>query len=133
MPCIGGHVYRDRDGCITGARSKRIAARAAQGAERTSPAGPLIAVAVRPPGSVSVAVTAPLVGVPPVFLTVIVYCAPVWPWMKLPLCVLLTIKSGPFPMVVGSLAPSLAVFSSPPPDTVAVLVTDAGAFAPRSP
>ena len=45
---------------------------------------PLMAVAVKPVGSVSVTVTAPLVEALPLLVTVIVYCAPVCPCVKSP-------------------------------------------------
>jgi len=89
---------------------------------------PLIAVAVSPVGSVSATVTVPLVGPGPTLLTVIVYVAPVCPCVKLPVCVLFTVRSATCVIVVGSLAVSLAVLISPPPDTLAVLVTDEGAL-----
>ena len=50
--------------------------------------------------------------------------------MKVPVCVFVIVRSG-LPdalIVVGSDAESLDVFVSPPPDTVAVLVTDDGAL-----
>jgi hypothetical protein len=48
---------------------------------------------VKPEGSVSVTVTAPLVGpVPATCCTVTVYVAPVWPWVKLPVCVEATLR-----------------------------------------
>src|SRR5262249_9775459 len=50
---------------------------------------PLIAVAVRPAGRVSTTVTVPDVAPGPLFVTVIVYVAPVWPKRKFPECVLL--------------------------------------------
>ena len=58
--------------------------------------------------------------------------APVCPCVKLPVCVLVMVRSGVPPaalIVVISFAVSLVVLVSPPPDTVAVLVTLAGAFA----
>jgi hypothetical protein len=55
---------------------------------------PLNAVAVNPAGSVSTTVTVPLVGRVPIFDTTIVYCAPVCPWVKLPLWLLVRVRSG---------------------------------------
>ena len=91
---------------------------------------PEIAVAVSPVGRVSVIVTVPVVEAVPLFLTVIVYVAPVCPWLKLPVCVLVTVRSGAVgtTTVVGSLAVLLVVLVSPPPETVAVLVTEEGAL-----
>jgi len=50
--------------------------------------------------------------------------------VKVPVCVFVIVRSGlPIvPIVVGSEAESLDVFVSPPPDTVAVLVTADDAF-----
>src|SRR5271166_6087054 len=87
-----------------------------------------MAVAVRPVGSVSATVTAAVVGPVPLLVTVIVYVAPVCPWVKLPVCDLVTVRSGNCTIVVGSVAVSLDVLVSPPPDTVAVFVTLAGAL-----
>src|SRR5439155_269500 len=88
---------------------------------------PLIAVAVRPAGSVSVTVIVPLVAVPPLLVTTMLYVAPVWPTLKLTLWLLVMVRSGGVLIVVGSVAVLFAVFVSPPPETVAVLVTLAGA------
>ena len=92
---------------------------------------PVIAVAVKPVGNVSVTVTVPLVTALPLFVAVIVYVAPFCPCVKLPLCDLVMVRSGTLGglMVVGSEAESLPVLASPPPATVAVLVTLAGALA----
>ena len=54
----------------------------------------MIAVAVSPEGSVSTTVTILLVGAEPLFDTVIVYCAPVWPWVKSPVWLFTIVKSG---------------------------------------
>jgi hypothetical protein len=58
--------------------------------------------------------------------------APVSPWKKFPLmgpkCDLKMDRSGAR-TVVGSLAVLFAAFASPPPETVAVFVTNEGAFA----
>ena len=61
---------------------------------------PAIDTSVRPDGTVSVTVTVPLVGPFPVFLTVIVYAAPVCPCVKLPLCVLAMLRTGGCPLCV---------------------------------
>ena len=90
---------------------------------------PLIAVAVNPVGSVSVTVTVPLVEALPLLVTVMVYCAPVCPCVKLPTWVFVMVRSG-WRIVVGSLAVLLAVFRSAPfdSDTVTLLVTVGGAL-----
>src|SRR5437773_11423507 len=84
-------------------------------------------VAVRPTGSVSVIVIVPLVGLPPLLVTTMLYVAPVCPTLKLPLWLLLMVRSGGVLIVVRLLAVLFAVFVSPPPETVAVFVTLAGA------
>src|SRR3972149_6323899 len=89
---------------------------------------PLNAVAVSEAGSVSVTVTAPLVGPEPLLVTVMAYVAPVCPWVKLPVWVLVMVRSGNWMTVVGSFAVSLPVLVSPPPETGAGLVTLAGAL-----
>ena len=90
---------------------------------------PANAVAVRPLGSASVIVIALLVAAVPELVTVIVYVAPVWPCVKLPVCAFAIVRSGPPTIVATSVAVSLVVLLSPPPETVAVLVTLAGALA----
>jgi len=45
-------------------------------------------------GKVSTTVTVPTVGPKPTLLTVIVYCAPVWPRVNVPLWVLVMARSG---------------------------------------
>ncbi len=57
-----------------------------------------------------------------------VYVSPVSPWRKFPLCDFAMVRSAACTTVVGSVAVSLAVFNSPPPETVAELVTEAGAL-----
>ncbi len=79
-------------------------------------------VAVKPAGKLSVTVTVPLVGALPRLLTVSVYCWPTSPWVKLPLWLFWMVRSGPL-MLAGSVAVSLVVFVSPPPATLAVLLT----------
>ena len=74
-------------------------------------------------------VIAPLVAAVPELVTVIVYVAPVWPCVKLPVCVFVIVRSGPPTIVATSVAVLLVVLLSPPPETVAVLVTLAGAVA----
>ena len=88
---------------------------------------PPIDVAVRPEGTLSIAVTGLLVGACPLLDTVMVYSAPVWPWAKFPSCVLAMARVGAALLIE---AVSLAVWleGSPPPDTVAVLVTVGGAL-----
>src|SRR2546427_10076361 len=90
---------------------------------------PLMAVAVKPVGSVSATVTVPLVEALPLLVTVMVYCAPVCPCLKLPTWVFVMVRSG-WTIVVGSSSVLLLVFSSAPPDTDtdAVLVTVGGAL-----
>ena len=86
---------------------------------------PLIEVAVNPEtGKVSVTVTVSpdRTGPGPALLTVMVYCAPVWPWKKLPLWALSIVRSGAWTMVVGSLAELLLVTTSPPLPAVTVAV-----------
>ena len=92
---------------------------------------PAIAVGVKLAGKVSVMVTVPEVAEPPLFVTVIVYAAPVWPCVKFPEWLLLIVRSGgalDALIVVTSVAVSFAVFVSPPPDTVAAFVTELGAL-----
>src|SRR6187551_2865777 len=89
---------------------------------------PAAAVGVSPAGSVSLTVTTPLVGPPPMLVTVSVYVAPTCPWRKLPVCVLVRARSEAGMIVVGSDAVLLAGLGSPTLPTVAVLVTEAGAF-----
>ena len=55
---------------------------------------PLIALAVRPAGSVSVTARAPEEGATPILLTVIVYEAPLSPKTKLREWLLMTVRSG---------------------------------------
>ena len=55
---------------------------------------PLSPVAVKPVGSVSFMVIDPTVGPAPLFVTVIVYVLPVSPWVKLPVWLLETVRSG---------------------------------------
>jgi len=91
---------------------------------------PPIAVAVRPAGSVSVTVTAPLVAANPELLAVIEYVAPVCPWVKLPVCDFEIVMSGNCVTLVTSLAESFVVMISPPPETATELVTlEAALFA----
>ena len=85
-------------------------------------------VAVRPLGKVSVTVTVPVVEADPLLLTVIVYVAPVCPCVKLPVWVFVIARSGTAIVAVGSLTVSFEVLFSPPPETIAVLVTTVGAL-----
>src|SRR5689334_17337935 len=89
---------------------------------------PLIAVGVNPNGSASDTVTTPDVGPEPTLLTPIVYDAPTCPPVKLTARATAIVRSGGALMAVGSFALSFAVFTSPPPDTVTVFMTDAGAL-----
>ncbi len=50
-------------------------------------------VAVKPAGKLSVTVTVPLVAALPTLLTVIVYCWPTSPWVKLPLWLFRMVRS----------------------------------------
>ena len=45
---------------------------------------PLAAVGVRPAGTVSTTLTAPMVGGPPTLVALMVYAAPTCPWVKVP-------------------------------------------------
>ena len=89
------------------------------------------AVAVRPVGSVSVTVTVPVVAPVPLLVAVSVYVAPVWPWVNDPAWLFANVRSGtPGTLtVVTSETELLAVLVSPPPETEAVFVTEAGADA----
>src|SRR5262245_57543770 len=88
-----------------------------------------MAVAVSPPGSESTTVTVPAVAPAPVFVTVKEYVAPVCPRVNTPTCVFVTVRSGSDPIGVTSDAVLLRMLASPPPVTVAVFVTLAGAVA----
>ena len=59
----------------------------------------------------------------PMFLGVIVYCAPFCPWVKLPTWVFVTVRSD---AVTDTVVGSVAVYreASPPPMTVTVLVPE---------
>ena len=50
-------------------------------------------VGVRPAGTVSLIVTVPAVAPAPELVTTIVYVAPIWPCVKLPACVLVSVRS----------------------------------------
>src|SRR5262245_26338032 len=92
---------------------------------------PEMAVSVMPAGKVSVTVTAPAVGATPTLLTVMAYGKFCWPCFGLPVWVLAMARSTVELEVtmVGSLAVLLVALESPPPLTVAVLVTLPGALA----
>ena len=83
---------------------------------------PLKAVAAIPAGSISTRLTMPLVAAAPELLTVIVNVSPTSPGWKIPEpeSAMLTVKSGTAMIVTISAA--LEVLTSPPPETVAVLV-----------
>src|SRR5688500_5718280 len=89
--------------------------------------GPLMAVGVRPNGTLSVTSTVPPVAALPTLPTTMVYVLPVCPCAKFPRCVAWTVRSGAWRMVVASLALLFAELESPPPETLAVLVRNAGA------
>ncbi len=76
-------------------------------------------------GKVSTIVIVPEVGAVPVLLTAIEY-VPGVPIVKLPVCDFATASTG-FTIVVGSFA--TGVLLAPPPETVALFVTEAGALA----
>jgi len=84
-------------------------------------------VSVRPVGSVSIAVTVPLVGLVPVLLTVTVKVAPVCPCVKFPEWVFVTFKAG----VGGGLTVTLSLpvpGVEPPPEMLTEFVMVAGAL-----
>ena len=88
---------------------------------------PLIAVAVKLAGNVSVTVTVPTVGPGPGLFTVRSY-VPLRLCMKLPTCELVTVRSAAWMTVVESVAVSLAKLVSLPPEMVTVLVIADGAL-----
>ncbi len=81
---VVGDVDCEGDVGVAGARGQGVGAGAGQRrvlSVQVQPV-PLIAVALRPTGRVSVTVTVPVEASGPLFLTEIVYSAPVWPWVK---------------------------------------------------
>ena len=81
-------------------------------------------------GAISITVTAvPLVGAAELLLTVRLYTAPICPWVKFPVWLLLIDRTGTAAglIVVGLLA--VTVPAVPPPETLAWLVTEDGAVA----
>ena len=89
---------------------------------------PLIEVAVRPAGSVSVTVIVPFVGAVPTFCTSMKYVpvpprAKGWKWLFL----IARSGTGGCTMSVRSCVRSFAVLTSPPPETVTVFSVLAGA------
>ena len=59
---------------------------------------PDIAVKFKPVGIISTTLTSPEVALAPwALLTVMVYVAPAWPCVKLPLCVTVAVNTGGFP------------------------------------
>ena len=62
---------------------------------------PVMAVAVRLEGRASARLTVPTVAPVPLLVTVIENCAPLCPCEKLPLCDLLTVRSGTFVPLCG--------------------------------
>src|SRR5438552_139305 len=89
---------------------------------------PLAAVGVSPAGSVDRKSVVQGKGPEPGVLPVTVKVSAASPWRKVPAWLLAVVSAATGLMVVGSLAVSLAVFSSPPPATVAVLVSLVGAL-----
>ena len=122
---VAGHIDGQRDRRVTGAGRQRVGAGGRQRAERGRPAraadggrrqtgGQNVRKGHGAAGGGKAAVgDGKRVG------------AAVCPWRKPPTCVLVTVKSGSSLMAVVSLAESLLVFSSPPPERVAG-VDDAG-------
>lgn len=88
---------------------------------------PVSPVAVKPAGNVSITVAAPLVAAVPALVTVIANVPP-WPWVKLPVWIDVTVRSGTPEIVVPSVPVLFEVFVSPPPEIVTVLVNDPAAF-----
>src|SRR5262249_21207696 len=80
-------------------------------------------------GGESTTVTVPDVVQLHELVAVIVYVAPVSPWVKLPVCDFAAVMSASWLTAVGSEAVSFDVFDSPPPEIVAVFVTDDAAVA----
>jgi len=76
---------------------------------------------------VSVTVTVPVVGLPPLLTTDNVKLFPDDPWTNVPVEVLVIVNPGP--VVVFKVTVLLVTVALPPPLTVAVFVTVAGAFA----
>ena len=91
---------------------------------------PLIAVAVSPEGKVSTTVTVlpATIGPGPALPTVTVYVSPVSPCLNCVECDFVIVRSGAWVMGVTAFAVSLDMLVSPPPETVAVLVTEDGAL-----
>jgi hypothetical protein len=81
---------------------------------------PAIDTRVRPLGAVSVTVTVPVVGVVPgEFATARLYCAPCWPCVKLPVCVLVMVSCAEVAGVMTVESEAFAV-AEPPPETLTV-------------
>jgi hypothetical protein len=90
---------------------------------------PAAAVAVSAVGRVSLTVTIPLVDPAVLAFETARMKVPVWPGTKLPECTFTKDRSGgTVLMLTVSEALSLVGVTSPPPLTVAVLVTEAGAL-----
>jgi len=83
---------------------------------------PAIEASVKPPGSVSVTVTVPLVAAAPdAFDTVTVYASPLCPCVKLPLCVDATLNTAALPSTTVLSVPD--ALADPPPDTLTEFVS----------
>src|SRR5438067_1845107 len=82
----------------------------------------------KPAGSVSVTVTVPKDDPEPMLLTLTVYGSATSPCLKVPLWLRATVRSATWMIDVGSLALLLAVLTSPPPATLARLVSLDGAW-----
>jgi hypothetical protein len=73
---------------------------------------PAIDTSVKPAGTVSLTVTTPLVGTAPAwFDSVNVYVAPIWPKVKLPVCVFVTARTGVVNVVcnTGNVTPAIVM------------------------
>jgi len=83
---------------------------------------PVIAVAARLEGRESARLTVPTVGPVPLLVTVIENCAPLCPCEKLPLCVLLTVRSGTLVPLCGvSTKIARSAAGVPPPQLAQVV------------
>jgi hypothetical protein len=82
-----------------------------------------MAVTVSPLGALSVTETVPVTAPLPLLVTVTVYCAPVWPCIKLPVWVFVIVRSGCDVIVSVSVALLFPGVGSLVPDGVAILAT----------
>jgi hypothetical protein len=111
----------------TGSPSERVQVKLARAQFQPEPEIP---VAVNPAGNTSSTETVPPEAPVPEFETVSEYVSPVSPWANVPECDFATDNAGTkvtWLIVVGSLAESLLVTTSPPPETAAEFVTELGA------